>query len=321
MASTYSPSLKLELIGQGEQSGTWGVTTNNNFGSLVEQAITGVQTITMSDAQYTLSSYDGAVDEARNAVLVLIGTNTGPQNLIAPAAEKLYVINNQTGATVTIKTSGGNGIAVLNSATAQVYCDGTNFYSAAASTNSVTGNFSATGNVTAGNSIVAVNGVYTGNVAIAGSLSAGSITGVTGRIVQIKSSTFGGAPATSSGTQISTGHSLSITPSSTSSTIMVLYFGNFAQSNFNAGPFPPANAFLNMCRNSGALFSGANMAQMNINVNTTSGSIYGSASFNFVDSPNSTSAQVYEIFYSANGGATNNYNGLGGSTITLLEIL
>ena len=61
MASTYSPSLKLELIGQGEQSGTWGVTTNNNFGSLVEQAITGVQTISMSNATYTLSSYDGEI--------------------------------------------------------------------------------------------------------------------------------------------------------------------------------------------------------------------------------------------------------------------
>ena len=53
MASTYSTSLGLELIGQGEQSGTWGITTNNNFGTLVEQAITGVQNITMGDAAAT----------------------------------------------------------------------------------------------------------------------------------------------------------------------------------------------------------------------------------------------------------------------------
>ena len=85
MASTYSTSLGLELIGQGEQSGTWGITTNNNFGTLVEQAITGVQPITMGDATYTMTTYQGASDESRNAVLVLSGTVTSQQNLIAPA--------------------------------------------------------------------------------------------------------------------------------------------------------------------------------------------------------------------------------------------
>jgi hypothetical protein len=39
MASTYSTNLALELIGTGEQSGTWGTTTNNNLGTLLEQAI------------------------------------------------------------------------------------------------------------------------------------------------------------------------------------------------------------------------------------------------------------------------------------------
>ena len=58
MSSTYSTSLKLELIGNGDQSGTWGTTTNNNLGTLLEQAITGVQSITMSNADYTLSNYN-----------------------------------------------------------------------------------------------------------------------------------------------------------------------------------------------------------------------------------------------------------------------
>jgi hypothetical protein len=75
MASSYSPSLKLELIGNGDQSGTWGTTTNNNLGTLLEQAITGVQSITMSNADYTLTNYNGTSDEARNAVLVVGGTN------------------------------------------------------------------------------------------------------------------------------------------------------------------------------------------------------------------------------------------------------
>lgn len=130
MASTYSTSLKLELIGNGDQSGTWGTTTNNNFGNLVEQAITGVQTITMINADYTLSNYNGAVDEARNAVLIVTGTNSAIKNIIAPAVEKVYIINNQTsgGYAVNIKTPSSTGINIANGTTATVYCDGAEFY-------------------------------------------------------------------------------------------------------------------------------------------------------------------------------------------------
>ena len=121
MASTYSTSLGLELIGQGEQSGTWGITTNNNLGTLIEQAITGVQTISMSNATYTMTTYQGAADESRNAVLVLTGTNITAQELIAPAVEKVYLISNNTGNTVNIKTSGGNAASIRNGSYAQVY--------------------------------------------------------------------------------------------------------------------------------------------------------------------------------------------------------
>jgi len=312
MASTYSTSLRLELIGQGEQSGTWGVTTNNNFGSLVEQAITGVQSISMSNTTYTLTNLNGTIDEARNAVLVLTGTNLAPQNLIAPSVEKVYIINNQSGNTVTVKTSGGNGIAVLTNATAQVYCDGTNFFSAAPSTSSVTGNFNATGNITAGANVSGVNGVFSGTV------SAANYTGISGRVLQIQSNGFNGAPSTSSGTQIATGHFCNITPLFANSKIMVLYFGSLAQANIYAGN--AADAYINMCRNAGALFSGQNMGRMNVNTNTGNGSIYGTVAFSFVDSPGSTSLQRYEIYYSADSGGVAEYNSLGSSTITLLEI-
>lgn len=148
MASTYSSTLRLELIGNGDQSGTWGDTTNTNLGDLIEAAITNVVDITFANAQYTLSANNGLPDEARNAVLNLIGSNSTGQNLIAPAVEKTYIVKNATGATVTIKTSGGTGVAVSNGTTRIVWCDGTDFYTAAASTviattapinNSVTG--------------------------------------------------------------------------------------------------------------------------------------------------------------------------------------
>lgn len=137
--STYSSTLRLELIGAGEQDGTWGDTTNSNLGDLIEAAITNKVDITFADAQYTLSANNGLPDEARNAVLNLIGTNTGPQNLIAPAVEKTYVVKNATGAAVTIKTSGGTGVSVATGTTVQVWCDGTDFYASTIPTGLSTG--------------------------------------------------------------------------------------------------------------------------------------------------------------------------------------
>ena len=84
MASTYTTSLKIQEIGSGEQSGVWGSTTNTNW-TLIEQAVAGVQTITMANANYTLTNLNGVLDEARNMVLVVQGTNSGIYQVIIPA--------------------------------------------------------------------------------------------------------------------------------------------------------------------------------------------------------------------------------------------
>ena len=146
MASTYSTSLKLELIGNGDQSGVWGTTTNTNLGTLIEQAITGVQPIVMADANYTLTSFNGVSDEARNAVLLVTGTNTATRDVIAPLVEKLYtVVNNTTGGfPILIRGSSGANVSVPNGATIPVYCTGTNFFSA--EVNASTGNVTINGN-------------------------------------------------------------------------------------------------------------------------------------------------------------------------------
>jgi hypothetical protein len=128
MPSTYSPTLRIELIGAGEQDGTWGTTTNSNLGSIIEQAITGVQAITFADANYTLTAFNGLPDESRNAVLVLGGSNTATRQLIAPSVEKTYIIRNNTGAGVTIKTSVGTGVTIPTGSTQTVFCDGTEFF-------------------------------------------------------------------------------------------------------------------------------------------------------------------------------------------------
>ena len=179
MASSYSPSLKIELIGTGDQSGTWGTTTNNNLGTLLEQAITGVQSITMANANYVLTNYNGVSDEARNAVLVVGGTNSAIRQIIAPLVNKIYVISNQTtgGYDITIGAVSGAVVSIPNGVTAQVYCDGTNFYSAQTGS---AGNFNVNGTLTATGLTDTGNMSVTGTLGVTGatSLTTGSISGI-----------------------------------------------------------------------------------------------------------------------------------------------
>jgi hypothetical protein len=153
MPSTYSTSLKLQLIGTGEQAGVWGTTTNYNLGTLLEQAITGVINISMGDATYTLTNFNGLSDEARNAVLILNGPITSPQFLVAPAGQqKVYIVRNRTGNTVTLTTGTGSNISVANAASEVLFTDGANVYSAT-QFNYINGDLTVTGNATIGGSV------------------------------------------------------------------------------------------------------------------------------------------------------------------------
>lgn len=126
MPSTFSPSLRIELIGDGEQDGLWGQTTNNNLGSLIEQAITGVTTVDVTSADVTLTSYNGTLDEARSAVLVVNGSNTVTRNVVIPNEPKTYIVTNNTTQTVGIKTSSGSAFNCLTGTQTTLYCDGNN---------------------------------------------------------------------------------------------------------------------------------------------------------------------------------------------------
>lgn len=129
MVSTYSTSLRLELMATGDQSGTWGVTTNTNLGTLLEQAITGVLSVSQGDvANLTLTNNNGASDQARNALIDLTGAMSAARNVVVPAANKLYFVRNSTtgGYSVTVKTNAGTGIAVPPTTGRWLYCDGTN---------------------------------------------------------------------------------------------------------------------------------------------------------------------------------------------------
>lgn len=128
MTSSYSTSLRLELIATGDQSGTWGDTTNTNLGTLLEQAITGVLSVAEGDAELTLTALNGASDQSRNMVVNLTGAMTANRNVIVPTANKVYFVKNSTtgGYTVTVKTSAGTGVDIPPGTARWVYCDATN---------------------------------------------------------------------------------------------------------------------------------------------------------------------------------------------------
>ena len=147
MASTYS-QLKIELIGTGEQSGTWGATTNTNLGTAIEEAITGSVDVPFSSADVTLTlTNSNASQTARNLRLRLTGTSGGARNLIIPdtstggAFEKFYIITNELADDVTVQNSTGTTYTVPAGTTGQVFSTGTgvkaaiNFFEGAILTN------------------------------------------------------------------------------------------------------------------------------------------------------------------------------------------
>jgi len=138
MASTYS-DLKIELIATGEKSGTWGTITNTNLGTALEEAITGSADVSFSSGTVTLTlTNTNATQAARNLRLNLTGTSGGAQNLIVPAIEKLYLINNGVADAITVKNSSGTGIAVPAGKSMFVYNNGTNVVDAVTHLTSLT---------------------------------------------------------------------------------------------------------------------------------------------------------------------------------------
>lgn len=141
MASTYS-TLKVELIGTGEQTGTWGTTTNDNLSVALGEAITGSADVAFSSADITITLTDtNAAQTARNLRLNLTGTSGGARNLILGSGcqiEKLYLINNGLADAVTVKNTSGTGIAVPAGKSMFVFNNGTNVVDAVTHLSSLT---------------------------------------------------------------------------------------------------------------------------------------------------------------------------------------
>jgi len=129
MSSTYS-TLKFELIANGEQSGTWGSTTNTNVGTAIEQAIVGIATLTSADftsnvATLTLSNTNAAQNARALCLNIAASAVSAAGTINVPAIAKPYIIINGSSYTVTVKVSGLTGVAVPTGKRTVVYNNGT----------------------------------------------------------------------------------------------------------------------------------------------------------------------------------------------------
>lgn len=143
MSSTYSDNLRIELIGPGEQPGTWGTTTDNNLAYLLDTAIAGAVTVSISSASQALTAVQGAISTSstlNQSIYATLKLVSAPSafTLYAPPAAKQYIIWNATSYVATIKNgdalnsttpvSGGATITIAAGETALVWSDATNIY-------------------------------------------------------------------------------------------------------------------------------------------------------------------------------------------------
>ena len=125
MASTYTTNTGIELITTGEQSGTWGDTTNVNL-QILDRLTNGVGSITLSGTTHTVTTTDGALSDGQYAVLVFGGAPTGTNTVtISPDdQQKVFLVKNDSGESVVLTQGTGGNVTIANGNAAVVYADG-----------------------------------------------------------------------------------------------------------------------------------------------------------------------------------------------------
>jgi len=147
MPSTYTSNTGIEKPGSGEQAGTWGATSNNNF-EIIDRALNGVVSIEIAGTSHTLTTTDGVLSNGQYKVLVLTGTPSGTNTVtISPNDQaKIYFVQNDTAQSVMFTQGSGGNATVPTGATKIIYADGAG---AGAAVADFTGALSVTGGVNA----------------------------------------------------------------------------------------------------------------------------------------------------------------------------
>jgi hypothetical protein len=156
MTTAYTTLLGLALPVPGELTGTWGPTVNNSITQLIDDAVAGTATASVTLGNWTLNDDgSGAPNQARCAILIATGTPGVSRNIIAPARSKGYFVVNQSDAAVVLKGASTTGISIPTNKSALVVWNGSDFVTAVSPSSS--------GTVTT-LSVVSANG-FTGTVA------------------------------------------------------------------------------------------------------------------------------------------------------------
>jgi hypothetical protein len=126
--TNFSPLLGLALPTTGDLSGTWGTTVNDSITSLLDSAVAGTTTLS-ADADVTLSTTNGAANQARNAIILWTASNGATtRNITAPAQSKAYLIINAGTGSIVIRGSGPTtGVTVASGVRALVAWNGSDF--------------------------------------------------------------------------------------------------------------------------------------------------------------------------------------------------
>lgn len=124
MPSTYTGS-GIELIADGEQSGSWGQTTNTNL-QIIDRMVSQAGSISLSGTTHTLTVSDGTLSDGQYGVLVFGGSPSGTNTVtISPNdAKRTFIVKNSSGQSVVLTQGSGGNVTVLNGDSAIVYCDG-----------------------------------------------------------------------------------------------------------------------------------------------------------------------------------------------------
>ena len=127
--STFTSRIRLEKQADGANPNSWGLILNQNVIDLVDDAIAAYTTVTVEADDVTLTTENGASDQARSAFIELTGTLTSSIDIVLPAQSKSYFIRNKSvptpsSNTITIKTLAGSGATVGTSANGFFICDG-----------------------------------------------------------------------------------------------------------------------------------------------------------------------------------------------------
>jgi len=210
MTTAYTSLLGLALPVPGELTGTWGSVVNNSITSLLDTAIAGVATASVTSGDWTLSDIDGASSDARAAIIRPTGSpGVGvSRNIIAPSQSKAYIIQNESNGPVVIKGSATTGVTIAAGKTTLVAWNGTDFIEIVPSLSTTATAANGLNSATTTVAVSSATAPTTGQVLTATSGSAatwqtptssgGSVTSVAATVPSFLS--VSGSPITTSGT-------------------------------------------------------------------------------------------------------------------------